>query len=75
MNIRLTKTATYATMHLLVAMTVAYALTGNLAAALAIGMIEPLVQTVAYHFHEKAWQRADARSTDAPTDSPPAQSA
>ena len=49
------KTLTYAIMHVSIAVTVAFVLTGNLGAALAIGMIEPLVQTVAYHFHEKAW--------------------
>lgn len=51
----LIKTGTYSIMHLCVAFMVAFALTGNLAAALAIGMIEPLVQTIAYYFHEKAW--------------------
>ena len=44
-------------MHLFVAMAVAYAVTGNLAAALAIGLLEPAIQTVAYFFHEKAWGR------------------
>lgn len=52
------KTASYALMHFTVAIAVAFALTGSWAAALAIGMIEPVVQTVAYTFHEKAWRRA-----------------
>ncbi|GLK50659.1 MAG: hypothetical protein CMH93_11300 [Oceanicaulis sp.] len=51
------KTASYALMHLGVAMTVAFALTRNWHAALAIGLIEPLVQTVAYSMHERAWAR------------------
>lgn len=51
------KTATYALMHLGVAMSVAYLLTGNWRAALAIGLVEPLVQTVAYALHERAWSR------------------
>ena len=51
------KTATYSVMHVCVAVTVAYLLTGQLAAALAIGLIEPLVQTFAYHFHEAAWAK------------------
>ena len=51
----LTKTATYSAMHMTVAMAVAYALSGNWTVALGIGLIEPLVQTVAYHIHEKAW--------------------
>lgn len=49
------KPFTYGLMHLVVAITVAFALTGNLAIALGIGLVEPLVQTVAYTFHEKAW--------------------
>jgi uncharacterized membrane protein len=53
----LIKTLTYSLMHLAVAITVAYALTGNLAIALGIGMIEPLVQTVAYSIHERIWER------------------
>jgi len=55
----LKKTASYSLMHLMVAIGVAYALTGDLRAALAIGLIEPLVQTVAYSFHERAWAAAD----------------
>lgn len=49
------KTLTYSLMHFAVAITVAYALTRSWHAALAIGMIEPLVQTVAYTLHERAW--------------------
>ncbi|WP_206340786.1 DUF2061 domain-containing protein [Marinicauda algicola] len=51
------KTASYALTHLVVAMGVAYALTGSWKAALAIGLIEPAVQTVAYTFHEKGWAK------------------
>jgi uncharacterized membrane protein len=52
------KTATYAVMHLLVAIAVAYALTGSWGVALAIGLIEPAVQTVAFAIHERIWARA-----------------
>lgn len=55
------KTATYSLMHLVVAMSVAYGLTGSWKAALAIGMIEPAMQTIAYTLHEKAWRRAAPR--------------
>ena len=51
------KTFTYMVMHLVVAMAVAYALTGSWAAALAIGLIEPAVQTLAYTVHEKGWAK------------------
>ena len=53
------KTLTYSVMHFAVAIAVAYALTGSWQAALAIGMIEPLVQTMAYTLHERAWDKAD----------------
>ncbi|MEM9988472.1 MAG: DUF2061 domain-containing protein [Pseudomonadota bacterium] len=49
------KTVSYSIMHLIVAMGVAYALTRNWQIALGIGLIEPMVQTVAYAMHEKAW--------------------
>lgn len=51
------KTLTYSAMHFAVAISVAFALTGSWHAALAIGMIEPLVQTVAYTLHERVWER------------------
>lgn len=53
----LLKTMTYSLMHLTVAMAVAYALTGNWAVAFSIGLIEPLVQTIAYTVHERLWEK------------------
>lgn len=50
------KTASYSLMHLSVAVTVAYVLTHDWHIALTIGLIEPMVQTVAYHFHERLWE-------------------
>ena len=55
------KTCTYSLMHLTVAVTVAYVLTQDWRIALGVGVIEPLVQTVAYTFHERLWQRAGPR--------------
>ena len=56
--VRAFKPVTYGVMHLIVAISVAYALTQNWKAALAIGLIEPAVQTFAYAFHERAWSRS-----------------
>lgn len=53
------KTGTYSVMHLLVAIAVAYAITQDWRAALAVGLIEPVVQTVAYVFHDRAWARIE----------------
>ena len=49
------KPLTYSAMHLCVAIAVAYALTRDWRIALGVGVIEPMVQTVAYMLHEKAW--------------------
>ena len=55
------KTCTYSLLHLTVAVTVAFVLTQDWRIALGVGVIEPLVQTVAYTFHERLWQRAGPR--------------
>ncbi len=54
----LLKTLTYGVTHMVVAMAVVFALTRDWRAALAVGLIEPVVQTVAYVLHERAWARA-----------------
>lgn len=53
------KTLTFAGLHFGVAFTVAYALTGSVAIATGIGLIEPLVNTVAFYLHERAWRRVE----------------
>lgn len=55
------KTVTYGLMHFTVAVTVAFALTQNIRLALAIGIIEPLVQTVFFTVHDRIWTRIEAR--------------
>lgn len=56
----LAKTLTYCLMHFTVAIAVAYALTGNWAVALSIGIVEPLVQTAFFNMHERSWNKARA---------------
>lgn len=51
------KTMTFAVLHFTVAFTVAYALTGSWIIGGAMALIEPAINTVAFFFHEKAWQR------------------
>ncbi len=55
------KSVTYGLMHFVVAVAVAYALTQNWRVALAIGIIEPLVQTVFFTLHDRIWTRIEAR--------------
>ncbi|MCP5327443.1 MAG: DUF2061 domain-containing protein [Steroidobacteraceae bacterium] len=59
----LVKTASFAVLHFGVAFLVAYLLTGSVAAATGIGLIEPLANTVAFYFHERVWARAEARAS------------
>jgi len=49
------KTLTFALVHIMVAFTVVYAMTGNVIAGGLIALIEPACNTVAYHCHEKFW--------------------
>ena len=55
------KSVTYGLMHFAVAVTVAFALTRDIRIALAIGLIEPLVQTVFFTAHDRIWTRIEAR--------------
>lgn len=59
------RTLTLSVMHLVVAFTVAYVLTRDWRAALSIGMVEPLYQTMAFEVHERAWARVDMPTTSA----------
>ncbi len=55
------KTLTYGVMHFTVAVLVAFALTRDWRIALAIGTVEPLVQTVFFTLHDRIWSRIEAR--------------
>ena len=49
------KIASYGVMHLVVAILVAFALTRDWRVALAVGMVEPFFQTIAYSIHDRVW--------------------
>lgn len=53
------KTFSYYIMHISIAMMVGYFVTGSLAMAMALSLIEPTVQAFAFFFHEKAWIKHD----------------
>lgn len=62
------KTATFAIVHMLVAFGVVFLLTGSIAIGSAVALIEPAVNTLAYFFHEKIWERRiHRRSTASPS--------
>lgn len=57
----MTKTFSFAVVHFSVAFSVGYLLSGSVLVGSAIALVEPAVNTVAYHFHEKVWERIRAR--------------
>ncbi len=56
------KSATFGVMHLGIAFGVSYALTGSVAIAGAITLVEPAVNTVAHYFFDRWWARREAGS-------------
>ncbi len=61
------KTGSYSLMHLVVAIAVTYTITRDWRAALAVGLIEPAVQTVAFLIHDRVWARIEARAEVEPS--------
>ena len=59
----ITKTLSFAVLHFSVGFGIAYLLTGSLAIATGVALLEPLVNTVVFFFHEKAWRRLGGRLT------------
>ena len=55
------KIASYGVMHLVIAIIVAFAITRDIRMALAIGMIEPIFQTIAYAIHDRIWHVIEKR--------------
>ena len=53
----MTKTITFACMHFSIAFGVVYLLTGSIMIGGAVALIEPAINTVAFYFHEKLWNR------------------
>ena len=56
-GLNLAKTASFAVLHFSVAFIIAYLLTGSIGVASTLALLEPLANTVAYFFHERAWSR------------------
>ncbi|MEH6492508.1 DUF2061 domain-containing protein [Halopseudomonas sp.] len=55
------KTLTFACMHFSIAFGVVYLMTGSMLIGGAVALVEPAVNTVAFYFHEKVWQRFERR--------------
>ena len=59
------KTFSFAAVHFTVAFTIGYLLTGSVLVGGTMALIEPACNTIAYHFHEKAWARVRQRANQA----------
>jgi uncharacterized membrane protein len=57
----MTKTISFAAVHFTVAFSVGYVMTGSVWVGGAIALVEPTLNTVAYFFHERVWERIRAR--------------
>ena len=57
-NVNMVKTFTYLFIHLIIGFSVAYLFTGSVAIAGGIALIEPMVNALAFFFHERVWNRA-----------------
>ena len=66
----LAKTGTFAMVHFTVAFGIAYLLTGSVAIAGALALLEPMANTVAYLLHERAWARFTPLGTASATPVP-----
>lgn len=51
----MTKTFSFAAVHMAVAFAVGWAMTGSAWVGGALALVEPACNTVAYHFHERFW--------------------
>ncbi|TGD72839.1 DUF2061 domain-containing protein [Mangrovimicrobium sediminis] len=62
------KTMSFAAIHMGVAFSVGYAMTGDVLVGGAMALVEPACNTVAFYFHEKLWSRMpQVRATRADT--------
>ncbi|MBB3008502.1 DUF2061 domain-containing protein [Cupriavidus alkaliphilus] len=61
----MSKTLTFGIMHLGIAFSVTYALTGSLAVSGAVTFIEPAINTVAHYFFDRYWAKRERRQESA----------
>ncbi len=60
----MSKTMSFAAVHFTVAFSIGYMISGSLLVGGTIALVEPAVNTVAYHFHEKVWSRLSKVESD-----------
>lgn len=57
------KTLSFAAVHFSVAFGLGWLMTGSVLVGGALALVEPFCNTIAFHLHEKAWKRIEARRT------------
>mgnify|MGYP005749130227 CR=1 FL=1 len=57
------KTVSFGIMHMGVAFAVVWLMTGDVVVGGAVALVEPMVNTLAYHVHERIWSRRMMRTT------------
>lgn len=62
----MSKTVSFAAVHFTVAFGVGYVMTGSVLVGGAIALVEPFINTIAYHIHEKVWNRIQQARRTAP---------
>jgi uncharacterized membrane protein len=60
------KTVSFAVVHFTVAFSVAYLLTGSILVGGLLALLEPALNTLAYHVHERVWSRLQSRPQTVP---------
>jgi uncharacterized membrane protein len=70
MSLDLVKTLTFALLHFSVGFGVTFLLTGSVAIATGVALVEPAVNTVVFFFHEKAWRSFGASRLPLPATLP-----
>tara|TARA_Y100001960_G_scaffold22810_1_gene20077 strand:- start:66835 stop:67050 length:216 start_codon:yes stop_codon:yes gene_type:complete len=53
------KTISFAIVHFSVAFSVTYLLTGDILIGSLVALVEPCVNTIAFHFHELFWNKKE----------------
>lgn len=55
------KTLTFTAMHITIAFTIVYLMTGSVMVGGAVALVEPLCNSVGYFLHERVWERVRSR--------------
>ncbi len=65
MGVVMAKSAVFGVMHLGIAFSLGYALTGSITVAGALTLVEPLANTVAHYFFDRWWTAREQRLASA----------